>query len=100
MLRFMALVLLLAGSASARKLSYKPAVGYVPDEETAIAIAIAVWSPIYGRKKIETDRPFHATLKKGVWTVTGTLPKGVTSGAPEAEISKDDGRILRVVRLR
>jgi len=96
----LALILTLATAAGSKKLSYKPEVGYVPNEETAIAIAIAVWSPIYGREKIETDRPFKAVLKKGVWTVTGTLPEGVTSGAPEADISKDDGRIFRVIRFR
>src|SRR2546423_10224131 len=29
--------------------------GYVPDEQTAIAIAVAVWSPIYGKEKIEGE---------------------------------------------
>ncbi|GLI36910.1 hypothetical protein KI811_14825 [Geobacter hydrogenophilus] len=78
------------------KHNYKPANGYVPDRETAIAIAVAVWNPIYGKENIEKKKPFKATLKEGIWYVTGSLPFGRVGGVPEAEISKDDGRILRI----
>jgi hypothetical protein len=77
--------------------NYKPEEGYVPDEETAIAIAVAVWNPIYGKKQIESEKPYHASLKNGVWTVTGSLPEGSDGGTAIAEISKDNGRILRVI---
>lgn len=79
------------------KSNYKPKDGYVPDEKTAIAIAIAVWNPIYGKEKIEGEKPFRANLKNGVWMVTGSLPKGMNGGVAEADISKDDGRILRII---
>jgi len=78
------------------KLNYKPPHGYVPDEKTAIAIAVAVWSPIYGEKNIQYQKPFHATTQNGVWFVHGSLPEGFLGGVAEAEISQDDGRILRV----
>ncbi len=77
--------------------SFKPRRGFVPDEQTAIAIAVAEWNPIYGRKQIESERPFHATLETGVWTVTGTLPPMLNGGTAVAEIAQDDGRILRVI---
>jgi len=77
--------------------NYKPKEGYVADEETAIAIAVAVWKPIYGKEKIENEKPYKASLKDGIWTVRGSLPKGRHGGVAEAEISKDDGRILRVI---
>lgn len=76
---------------------YKPKDGYVPDEETAIAIAVAVWNSIYGKEKIKSEKPFRASLKDDVWTITGSLPKGRKGGTAIAEISKDDGRILRVI---
>ncbi len=78
------------------KHNYKPPHGYVLDEKTAIAIAIAVWSPIYGEKHIQEEKPFHATIQNGVWFVHGSLPEGFVGGVAEAEISKDDGCILRV----
>lgn len=78
--------------------NYKSEEGYVPNEETAIAIAVAVWNPIYGKEKIENEKPFHANLKDGVWTVKGSLPKGFDKGGTAiAEISKDDGRIIRIM---
>ena len=76
--------------------NFKPKDGFVPDEKTAIAIAVAVWSPIYGEDKIQGEKPFKATLKNGVWRVEGTLPNGYIGGVAVAEISKDDARILRV----
>ena len=77
--------------------SYVPANGYVPDAETAVQIAVAVWSPIYGRDKIEREKPYSAVLKGDVWTVVGSLPSGhQRGGVAEIEISKKDGRVLRV----
>jgi len=76
--------------------NYKPQDGYVSTKETAIEIAIAVWSPIYGREKIESEKPFVAELINGVWHVSGSLPEGYLGGVAECEISKDDGRIVRV----
>jgi hypothetical protein len=37
-----------------------------------------------------------ATLRGGVWTVTGSPPRRMPGGAAIAEIFKQDGRILRV----
>jgi hypothetical protein len=76
--------------------NYKPKDGYVPDAETAVAIAVAVWDPIYGKDQIAQEKPYKASLAKGIWTVTGSLPENTVGGVAEADISKDDGRILRV----
>lgn len=81
---------------------YKPKDGYVPDARTAMKIAEAVLVPVYGERKIESERPFSATLKDGVWTVAGTLYCGedkrkatdCDGGVAEVRISRDDGRIL------
>lgn len=85
-------------AGSTERHTYKPSNGYVPDEQTAIAIAVAVWNPIYGKEKIEREAPFKATLSNGVWTVTGSLPEGkhILGGVAIVEISKDDGAILRL----
>ncbi len=80
-----------------RKHSVMPAAGLVPTAATAIQIAVAVWTPIYGKQHIQNERPFRATLQNGVWTVTGSLPKQFNvGGVAVAEIAKRDGRILRV----
>src|SRR3989449_11700766 len=76
---------------------YVPPNGFVPDSGTAVRVAVAVWIPIYGASQIRSEQPYVATLKDGVWTVTGTLPRGMVGGTAEARIAKSDGRILFVL---
>ena len=92
---FIAVTLLTVGLSLAADV--KPKAGFVPDEKTAIAIAVAVWIPIYGEESIQKEKPFKAVLKDGVWHVDGTLsPEFTRGGTAEAEISKEDARILRI----
>ena len=53
--------------------------------------------PIHGEAKIDGEKPFRASLKDGAWTVEGSLPPGAKGGVALAEISKEDGRILRAI---
>ena len=82
------------------KHSYRPKNGFVPDKQTAIRIAEAVWIPIYGRARVQMQKPFLASLAGGVWTVSGTVKrvKGrpFVGGVAYIEIAKSDGRVLRV----
>jgi hypothetical protein len=81
-----------------KKHSFQPEGGFVPNEITAIRIAEAVLIPIYGEKKINSEKPFKITLKDDVWTVEGTFPflGRFFGGVAVIEISKKDARILRV----
>ena len=67
---------------------------YVPNAETAIKVAEAIWLPIYG-KKIYEYTPFHAELEKDTWIIYGT-PKAQKGGTPNIEISKKDCKIIDV----
>jgi hypothetical protein len=78
---------------------------YVSDAATAITVAEAALIPIYGKKHIESERPFVATLKNDVWIVTGTLHCGddkqrrttnCVGGVARAEVSKQDGHIISI----
>jgi hypothetical protein len=81
----------------AQEHNVRPEQGLVPDAKTAIAIAVAVWSPIYGEERIASERPYVATLSgDGKWTVTGSLPKNWRGGTAIAIISKLDGQVLHV----
>jgi hypothetical protein len=75
--------------------NYRPESGYVPDAETAMRIAEAVWLPIYGTGVLER-RPWRAGLADDVWVVEGSLPEMMAGGVPIATISKRTGEILRV----
>ena len=79
-----------------QKHSFTPKDGFVPDKETAIRIAEAIWIPIYGEEKINSEKPFKAILRDGIWIVEGSLPEGFIGGMALAEIAQKDGRIIRV----
>ena len=80
--------------------AYVPPAGFVPDSLTAVRIAEAVLTPIYGSAQIARQHPLRATLRGDVWTVEGSLhaPPGMLAagGVAVAEISRRDARILRV----
>lgn len=80
----------------AQEHNVRPPNGLVPDAKTAIAIAVAVWTPIYGEKLIASEKPYVATLAGGKWTVTGSLSKGWVGGVAIAVIARSDGQVLRV----
>ena len=82
--------------------SRPPKDGYVPDAETAIKIAVIVWSRIYGEREIAEQKPYRAALKNGVWTVQGSMPQepsgqpNAVGGVAYAEIAQADARILHI----
>ena len=97
----LSLVFILTGKSNdEEKHLVKPAAGFVPDQKTAITIAKAVLAPIYGEEQILKQEPFKASLKDGVWTVQGTLPKGMIGGTALAKISQEDARIILVIHGR
>lgn len=81
--------------------TYVPNEGFVPNEETAIKIAEAVWLPIYG-ESINNKKPFIAEYNEAeeFWEVYGTLPENMIGGVPEIKIRKNDGKILHVTHGR
>jgi hypothetical protein len=82
----------------------------VPNEETAIKIAEAIWLPLYG-EGIYDKKPFVADLQGDtVWHVYGYLAPSsisinengdtvwtmVCGGIPHIYINKDDAKIIDV----
>lgn len=81
--------------------AYSPPNGYVPNEETAIAIAVAVWNPIYGKDVIAKEKPYSANLVDGVWFVSSTPSKGTVKGGNAiAQIRQKNGEILNVIHSK
>ena len=98
MSRWLAGTMLLVSSAASAQVAsqeVKAAAGKVPDEKTAIQVAVRVWTPIYGVKNIASEKPYRASFKDGIWTVTGSLPEGAIGGTAHAEISAKDATVLR-----
>jgi len=81
----------------------------VTDADTAVKVAEKALVRVYGKKKIESERPFTATLDKGVWTVAGTLhckdengqsTTTCVGGVATAKVSEVDGRVLSVFHTK
>jgi hypothetical protein len=97
------LLVLVAGCSAQQKSTSRPVA--VPDEATAAQIAEKALTRIYGRKVIESERPFTATLTNGIWHVVGSVNCGhqpgteasvpCAGGAAMADIKQSNGRILK-----
>ena len=85
-----------------------PKEGWVPDQETAIAIGVAVAKRAFGEDLVMSEAPFTSSLERGTWVVTGTLPKPgaedkdgnvvlfVKGGTFEVHLRRSDGKIVKV----
>jgi hypothetical protein len=73
--------------------------GFIPNKETAIKIAEAIWLPIYGKKVLE-EKPFKANLlDSNVWLVSGSL-HAQFGGVVCLKIQKNDGKVLKVYHTK
>ena len=70
--------------------------GVVADKETAIRIAEAILSPVYGEEAIREQGPYQVTLNDGKWTVDGTASPGHVVGRFHIIILQSDGRIIEI----
>jgi ATP-dependent Clp protease ATP-binding subunit ClpA len=72
-----------------------PKAGCVPDAETAVRIAEAVWTPLYGSETVGKQQPIRAELIDDVWTVRGS-PADPAQRSLVAKIGRSDGRVLQL----
>jgi hypothetical protein len=93
-----ALIFLLCAASLAQ--APQPRNGFIPDEQTAIQVAEAILSPIYGEKQIVSERPFHAALHEGIWTVEGSLPAGSVGGVATIRIAKKSGAVISYIHYK
>ena len=78
-----------------------PKNGFVPDKDTANAIAYTIAVPVFGKKQMDEELPFGSELKNGVWMVLGTLHcKSCLGGTLVVEIEKVSGRILHMTHTQ
>jgi hypothetical protein len=69
----------------------------VPNKQTVIKIAEAIWLPIYG-KEIYNEKPFVAEFTtSGIWIVKGSLQDTKSKGGVAyIETQKSDCKILKI----
>ncbi len=69
---------------------------FLPDSKIALEFARLVLNPIYGKSKMDSEKPFNVELiDNKFWFISGTSPKGQSKGGvAEILISKYDCKIL------
>lgn len=67
-----------------------------PKEENAINYAEIVLFELYGKDKIEFEKPYQIYLIDDYWIIFGTLPKGYKGGVFELVFDSWNGKVLRV----
>ena len=65
-LMVLALSVLASVAQEASRHSYGPPNGFVPNEATAIRIAVAIWEPIYGKEAIAKQAPYGQVGEQGL----------------------------------
>jgi NTF2 fold immunity protein len=85
---------------------FTPKDGFVPTADVAETVAQAVLIPVYGKRTVESERPFKAALHGDIWIVNGKVPcEGpkdavCPGGAGEVWISKRTGQVLYMTHLQ
>lgn len=98
------LLMAVAAGVLAQHTNNSPPVA-VPDEATAVKLAEKALAKIYGKRRIQSERPFTAKLAEGIWHVTGTLycrdkngnmiTGACVGGVAMADLRQSDGRVLK-----
>lgn len=84
---------------------YIPVEGLVPTADVAVKIAECVLFEIYGKEKIEKEKPFSVNLRDRVWIIEGNIPDikngDITfCGQVYMEIKKSNGEILKLLHTK
>jgi len=68
----------------------------VKNSETAIKIVEPILYEIYGKKQIESEKPYEIYLIKNYWIIQGTLPEKSKGGTFIIIINAKDSQVLKV----
>ena len=80
----------------ARFSGYVPKDGLVPTMGMATEIAEIILKKLYGNEEIEKQKPFSINIENDIWIIEGSLEKGSEGGVAYIEISKKNGKVLKV----
>lgn len=90
----------------------------IPDQETALAVGLAILNAYYGRDLVARYEPYRAVLTRENWAILGTSAADIErqelqrklqpgyviiasgGGTPEIEIRKKDSKVLSLALSR
>jgi hypothetical protein len=76
---------------SERKIMESP---LIPNEENTIEYAENILFELYGKEKVESEKPYQIHLINDYWVMTGTLKKGMKGGTFVLVFDSWNGKIL------
>lgn len=68
----------------------------IGDKKTAIAVAEAILFPIYGKRGIRSQRPYHVKLEDGYWKISGHLTHGMQGGVFIIILRAKDAQVVKL----
>jgi hypothetical protein len=77
-----------------------PKEGLVSTPDMAFRIAELVLNNIYGKQKIDAEKPFSINLENDIWVIEGHLEAEYLGGVAYIEIRKSNGEILKVIHSK
>ena len=79
---------------------FLPPSGLVTSPADAAGIAEIIAKSVYGDQQIKKQKPLIVSIKGDVWYVRGNKKNVSLGGVLEIEISKTDGRIIRILHTK
>ncbi|ACU07078.1 hypothetical protein FIC_00628 [Flavobacteriaceae bacterium 3519-10] len=72
----------------------------IKEENTAIKVAEPILFEIYGRSKIEGEKPYEAYLIKNYWVINGTVDRYSFGGAFSIIIDARNSKVINVIHYK
>jgi hypothetical protein len=72
----------------------------IKDEKTAIGVAEPILFEIYGKSKIEDERPYEVFLINNYWVISGTLNRFSLGGTFSIVIDARNSKVMRIIHYK
>ncbi len=72
----------------------------IKNENTAISIAEPILFDIYGKSKIENEKPYEVYLIDNYWVISGTLNRFSSGGTFVIIIDARNSKVLKIIHYK
>ncbi len=72
----------------------------IKNENTAISIAEPILFDIYGKSKIEDEKPYEVYLIDNYWVISGTLNRFSSGGTFVIIIDARNSKVLKIIHYK
>jgi hypothetical protein len=72
----------------------------IKEEKTAISVAEPILFEIYGKSKIEDEKPYEAYLINNYWVIRGTLNRFSFGGTFSIVIDARNSKVIEIIHYK